>query len=195
MKPRLVILLLCASLLPAVCARATILPDACGPDNVKFNVTTEKNLATPAPAPPEADKAQIVFIENSIQDGTPTIRYGIDGAWAGANKGNSYFALTVDPGVHHLCVSWQSAQSRLRKSVDVASFTAEPGKVYYFAATITMTGGGGGFVPPTMGPNGLSGGGPVIGDGTLFFGLSQLDEDTGKYRVKAWKLATSTPKK
>ncbi|HEY1253216.1 MAG TPA: hypothetical protein VGF01_00395 [Terracidiphilus sp.] len=188
MKPRLVVLLLCASLLPAVQAFAkTILPDACGDDSVKFEVKTENDQ--PAPEPPPAGKAQIVFIENSIKDGTPTVRYGMDGAWVGANKGNSYFYVTVDPGVHHLCAGWQSSQGRLQKSIDVASFTAEPGKVYYFAASITMTGGGGGFIPPTMGPNGLSGGGPVMGGGILSFGLSQLNEDAGKYRVKAWKLA------
>jgi hypothetical protein len=188
MKPRFVVLLLCASLVPAVQARAQVLPDACGQDKVKFNVESVTD-PTPLAGPPEG-KAQIVFIENSFQDGTPTVRYGVDGAWVGANKGNSYFALTVDPGVHHLCVSWQSAQSRLKKSVGVDSFTAEPGKVYYFAANVTMTGGGGGYVPPTMGPHGLSGGGHASGGGTIGFGFAQLTEDEGKYRVKASLVAT-----
>ena len=65
----------------------------------------------------------------------------MDGAWAGANNNNSYFVVNVDPRVHHLRVSWQSALPMLKKSIDVASFTA----------------------------------------------------DAGKYRVKAWKVATSTP--
>jgi len=67
-----------------------------------------------------------------------TVRFGLDGAWAGANNNNSYFAVTVDPGVHHLCVSWQSTLRMLKKSIDVASFTAEPGKVYYFAANVKV---------------------------------------------------------
>jgi hypothetical protein len=51
--------------------------------------------------------------------------------------------------------SWQSSVSRAKKNIDVGSFTAEAGKVYYFAANISMTGGGGdGMVSPTMGPNG-----------------------------------------
>jgi hypothetical protein len=107
MKARLVLLLLCASLLSAVQARAkTILPDACGDDKVKFDVTTQKNQ--PAPAPPADGKAQIVFVENQEAKATlhyVTVRYGVDGAWAGANYGNSYFAVTIDPGVHHLCVT------------------------------------------------------------------------------------------
>jgi hypothetical protein len=64
----------------------------------------------------------------------------------------------------------------LKKSIDVASFTAEPGKVYYFAAQVTVI--------PTGGNN-----------ANYTFGLSQLDEDEGKYRVKAWKLATSISNK
>jgi len=60
---------------------------------------------------------------------------------------------------------------RLKKSIDVASFIAEPGKVYYFAAEVKVT---------------------LTGDynANIDFGLSQLSDDEGKYRVKAWKLAT-----
>ena len=124
-------------------------------------------------------KAQIVFIENENHMLGPfmyaTIRFGLDGAWAGANNNNSYFVVPVDPGVHHLCVSWQSALPSLKKSIDVASFTAEPGKVYYFAANVRV-------IP--VGENAA----------TYDFGLSQLDDDAGQYRVKAWKVAKSTPR-
>jgi hypothetical protein len=166
-------LLLFASLLIAAQARATVLPDACGDDTVKFNVTAQKNQV--APAPPVAGKAQIVFIENeNMMIGTfmyATVRFGLDGAWAGANYNNSYFAVTVDPGVHHLCASWQSSLGMIKKNIDVVSFTAEPGKVYYFAANVKVI--------------------PADHENTTFdFGLSQLDDDAGHYRVKAWKLAT-----
>ena len=94
-----------------------MLPDACGDDSVKFDVKTEKGQ--PAPAPPPAGKAQIVFIQNFEKPSntwmSPTIRVGMDGAWVGANQSNSYFTLTVDPGVHHLCVSWQAVWSVLKK--------------------------------------------------------------------------------
>jgi hypothetical protein len=174
MNPRLVVLLLFASLLP-VCARAnTILPDACGDDGVQFDVKTQNNQ--PLPAPPPAGKAQIVFIENEdgpiavelVKPMYATVRFGLDGAWVGANYNNSYFVVNVDPGVHHLCVSWQSSLGMLKKSVDMASFTAEAGKVYYFAAQINP--------------------GDKNENPTLV--LSQLDDDAGQYRVKAWKFAT-----
>jgi len=43
MKPSLGALLFCASMVIAVQARATILPDACGDDKIKFDVKTEKS--------------------------------------------------------------------------------------------------------------------------------------------------------
>ena len=184
MKTKLFAILLCAALAPAAQSRAkTILPDACGDDSVKFDVKAEKDQ--PAPAPPAAGKAQIVFVENESQGlgmgKHATIRFGVDGAWVGANNGNSYFAVNVEPGVHHLCVSWQSAFGMLKKSIDVASLTAEPGKVYYYAAEITIVN-----IRGASGPGVTSGG----GGGSLTFALAPLNEDEGKYRVKAWKLAT-----
>ena len=158
----------------------TILPDACGDDAVKFNVTTTGGPHAPV-APPEG-KAQIVFIENeNHMIGAfmyATVRYGIDGAWAGANYSNSYFTLNVEPGVHHLCASWQSSIA-FKKMIDVASFTAEPGKVYYFAADVKVTSTGSG----------------KNDSNDYDFSLSQLNEDEGKYRVKAWKLSNSKPSK
>ena len=93
----------------------------------------------------------------------------------GANYNNSYFAVTVDPGPHHLCASWQSSLRMIKKYIDVASFTAEPGKVYYFAANLKVI--------------------PTGDNNTNFdFSIAQLNDDEGQYRVKAWKLATSKPK-
>ena len=169
MKPRLFVLLLCVSLLAAVQAKAkTTLPDACGDPNIKFEVSTLKDQ--PAPAPPEPGKAQIIFVENFEKPGfvgaPSTTRVGVDGAWVGANQGNSYFVLTVDPGVHHVCVVWRGNRS----DVEVKSLTAEPGKIYYFEAKIVITHTGQAI--------------------NSTFELLPLDNDTGTYRVKAWKLAT-----
>ena len=177
MKSASGLLLLFASLVLAAQARATVLPDACGDDKIKFDVTAEKGK--PAPVAPPEGKAQIVFIENeNHMIGTfmyATIRFGLDGAWAGANYNNSYFAVNVEPGEHHLCASWQSSLGMIKKYIDVASFTAEAGKVYYYAANVKVT--------PT-------------GDDTnnLDFNLVPLNDDEGRYRVKAWKLASSKPK-
>lgn len=151
--------------------RATTLPDACGNDKVKFDVTTQEGQ--PAPAPPLAGKAQIIFIEDQNEEHNPwhpwdIVRFGMDGAWVGANKGNSYFTLDVAPGLHHLCVSWQGA-TRGVKNFDLAPVTAEPGKVYYFAAEVTES--------------------QYYGN----FSFTELNDDQGRYRIKAWQLSTSKP--
>jgi hypothetical protein len=182
MKSRLAVLLLCAAFVPVAQARATTLPDACGDDKVKFDVKTEDSKT--APAPPAEGKAQIVLIEtmdkSGMIGGDATTRFGMDGVWVGANKGSSYFTLDVAPGEHHLCAGWQSVFGKLKQMVGQASFTAEAGKVYYFEAKAVL------HVHQY-------GGGSSETDRNLVF--VQLNEDEGKYRVKAWKLATSKPKK
>ncbi len=184
MKPNFPLLFLCVSLASAVCASATVLPDACGNDAVKFDVKTQNNQ--PAPAGPEAGKAQIVFIETldrtwmCLGCGTPSTRFGMDGAWVGANQGNSYFAIDVAPGEHHLCAGWQSVFGHLKQMVGLASFTAEAGKVYYFEAKTTLH-------VHNYGDNAHE------TDRDLDF--VQVNDDEGHYRVKASKLATFTPKR
>jgi hypothetical protein len=185
MKSRLLVALLSASLLAALQARAkTILPDACGDDSVKFDVSTQKSQ--PPPAPPVDGKAQIVFIETldgCFGCGTPTSRFGMDGAWVGANKGSSYFTMDIAPGEHHLCTDWQSVFGKLKQKVGLTSFTAEAGKVYYYEAKVTMIAHQYGF-----GPNSSR-----EVDKDLVFG--QLSDDEGKYRVKASAVAASKPSK
>ncbi len=85
---------------------ATTLPDACGDDKVKFKVDRQKGQ--PAPTLPGSDKALIVFVEEldknqPILGPPPTTRVGLDGAWVGANQGNSYFAIPIAAGEHHVC--------------------------------------------------------------------------------------------
>jgi hypothetical protein len=176
----------------SVSARAkTVLPDSCGPDDVKFEVDLKKDQ--PPPAPPEADKAQIIL----VQSAGAIIRFGVDGGWVGANKGDSYFAVAVTPGPHTLCTALQpgiGVGRYVKDSVQLLPFTAEAGKTYYFEAVIGFVGGGG-YVPPASGPNGVASGGHVVGGGSGLFGLTQLADEVGKYRVKAWKLAVSKPNK
>jgi len=174
MNSRIALLLLCASLFPATQSLAkskAILPDGCGDDSVEFDAKLEKD--SPAFAGPAAGKAIIVFVETmpGEQKMQTTTRFGVDGTWVGATKGDSYFTLNVEPGEHNLCASMQSAQQKMKKAfTHVATVTAEAGKVYYFESQIT-----------------------IIPLPSLEF--SQLSEAEGKYRIKAWKFATSKPKK
>ena len=176
--------LACLACAPLASAK-TILPDACGDDSIKFDVSTKKDQ--PPPTPPAEGKAQIVFVEEQNARASfhlVTVRYGVDGNWVGANYGDSYFVLDITPGVHHLCVNAQGD----KKAVGVTSFTAEAGKVYYYEASTTVIRSGGGMIT-TSGPNGPSTG-MAPSSVNKSFQFNQLTEDEGKYRVKAWKLAT-----
>jgi len=105
------------------------------------------------PTRPETGNALVYFIEDDSKFQSlpkPTTKAGVDGNWVGATHGDSYLFFSVDPGVHHLCASWQSSGSSpvagalfglgmgqvgvgQRGKVAASSFTAEAGGVYYFA--------------------------------------------------------------
>jgi hypothetical protein len=156
---------------------ATTLPDACGDDKVKFNVSHEKGQ--PAPVAPAGDKAQIVFVEEMDKNApclgcSVTTRIGVDGAWVGANQGNSYFAVPLTPGEHHVCTDWQSAFGSLKAKIGLTSFTAEAGKTYYYKIKVTMK---------------------QLSQNTMDreLELVPMTEDEGKYGVKAFPLSKSVP--
>jgi hypothetical protein len=100
---------------------------ACGPANTSFDVKLDKSQHRLAQ--PEPGKARVYFVQEigevSCLGGCVTGKIGIDGAWAGANRRNSYFSVSVEPGEHHLCANPESR-------VALAHFTAEAGKVYFF---------------------------------------------------------------
>ena len=55
---------------------------------------------------------------------------GIDGAWAGAIRENSYFSVTISPGEHHICAALP--YYREEKSAVLAHFQAEAGRTYFY---------------------------------------------------------------
>ena len=109
---------------------------ACGPKEVRFDAVT----ASGTPMAVESGKALVyvseVFKKVPGEWGNPTIRIGLDGAWMGATRANSYVAFSVDPGEHHLCTNWQSHLKRLSREAAFAGFTAEAGKTYYFRVRV-----------------------------------------------------------
>lgn len=127
---------LCVVLATSFHLEAKDLPDAFGDDNVHFHVTTEHKQPLPSFAP---DRAQVVFIESVDRDfclgcDPVTARVAIDGAWVGATKDGSYVVSDVAPGPHQACADWQSL---IDLKDHVATFTAEPGKTYFFLVRIT----------------------------------------------------------
>jgi hypothetical protein len=114
----------------------------CGPDKVQFSVKTDKK-ERPAAQPP-AGKALVYMFEtervepNAVDGLRPTIRIGLDGAWAGAAQGDSYFSFAVDPGAHAICASWQSSLQYYAKLAAATNLKAEAGKTYCLETEVEL---------------------------------------------------------
>ena len=146
-----IVLLLAAPALAQKTAPHVVRPPvaaACGSPDVEFDV--KPNKATAEPAQVQAGKALVYFIQDTgiihrvfWQGAGVVSRIGMDGAWVGADKGDSYFSIQVEPGEHHLCVAPQGGLDK----VELAHFSAEAGKTYYFRTRILGgVGDGSGFV-------------------------------------------------
>jgi hypothetical protein len=140
----------------------------CGAPDTKFDVKTAEGQH---PAQPEAGKALVYFIQDDsayISRPRPTTRMGVDGEWVGATHSNSYFYFSVNPGLHHLCASWQGDGQKAA----AAHFTAEAGGVYYFEVKNSYW---------TNGSTGMS--------------LDPVDSDEGQLLVNQFSFNISHPKK
>jgi hypothetical protein len=170
------ILLLAVSAFAQNTAVPTHAPVACGPLSVQFDAQAEGGQPATQLEP---GKALVyiaeVFTKAPGEIGNPTLRVGMDGAWLGATRTNSYLAFSVEPGEHHLCTSWQSHWQRLSKLAAFAGFTAEPGKVYYFRERVTYSSYGGGAA-------------------SMNLDLEPVNPDEGQYLVASYKPSTSHPK-
>jgi Protein of unknown function (DUF2846) len=172
MKIALVALLFAASALAQ--GPPAALPAACGPASVNFKVNLNADRHTRGQ--PEAGKALVYFIQDDGLAGEHqhyTMKIGLDGAWVGAYKNNSYIDVSIEPGEHHVCANVQS-NSWFGQLVALAHFTAEPGKVYYFR---------------TRFPAGIPGSADPLAH------LNPIDSDEAKYLIVTYPRSVSTPKK
>jgi hypothetical protein len=162
-------------------AAPKILPDACGDPSILFNATVAK---TPGPKPeaPSAGKAQLVFILVAAKKGGGSIfgihdwttRVGMDGKWLGAAGNNSFFAVDIAPGEHHLCATVQNSMSGAKDMIGMKKFTAEAGKVYFFQFSTMKT---------TVNADKSS-------QNFYAFQFDPVDEDEGEFRIKALPAST-----
>jgi hypothetical protein len=168
MRIALITLLLAASAFAQV--PLAVSTAACGPENVSFKVKLDESQHTLAP--PDHGKARVYFFHDAgtgVSLGYPTVKLAMDGAWVGANHGNSYFSVSVEPGEHHVCVTLQS--SLVAQRVELAHFTAEKGKVYYYRTRLVMS------------------------RSVELLELDPMDSDQSKYLIASFPLSVSSPKK
>lgn len=155
-----------AVLIFAAAAAAQVPTAACGVGDVQFKVTLDNQLQAPAPA--AQDKAQVYLIHDSGSTGSgpfpyPTTKLAVDGVWVGADHGDSWFAVSVAPGEHHLCAALQSSIVDYR--VELAHFTAETGKAYYFRTRL------------------------LLSKGVEYLELVPIDSDQGNYLAKTFPMS------
>jgi hypothetical protein len=85
---------------------------------------------------PESGKALVYLIQDDTQFLSwprPTTRVGIDGTWVGATQSKSYFYVSVEPGEHRVCASWQSfVGADVAHSTAAVHLTAVAAHTYYF---------------------------------------------------------------
>jgi hypothetical protein len=139
---------------------------ACGPKEA-FEVKLDQSQHTLVQ--PEPGKARVYFVQDigavNCLGGCET-KIGLDGAWAGANKQNSYFSVSVEPGEHHVCVNLSPQFSP--PTVAFAHFTAEAGKVYYFRTR------------------------PFLAKDQLL-NIDPIDSDEAKYLIASYPLSVCSP--
>ncbi len=150
---------------------AAIATAACGPRNVGFDVKTHGSQHTLTP--PDPGKARVYFLQETgthvIFGVYPITNIGIDGEWVGAYKNNAYFSVSVEPGEHHVCANLQSLNTG--HQVELAHFTAEAGKIYYYRTRL------------------------FLARGLVYFELNPLDSDQANYLIASFPLSVSQPKK
>jgi len=171
MRAKLFVLGLAVSLVFTAQSWASSPLDSCGAKGASFQITKQKG--DPVPNSPSPDKAMLIFVQrNERCVGCSVTRMGVDGAWVGANKGDSYFAVAVAPGEHHVCANWGAPLARTESKIELTDFQAEAGKVYYFETDVESYGD---HSAPTM-------------------KLKQLSADEGAFLVSRSELAVSVPK-
>lgn len=161
----------------------------CGPSNIKFDVTTTKQVpAAPAAQP---GKALVYFLQDDLKYETaprPTTRFGVDGTWIGATHANSYFFAFVDAGEHHVCANWQSAHFGTafgvsKRETSAVALTAEAGKTYYLRAQDLTK------MDHTGGENDVE----IVKRANVV--LAALDPDGAQVLMNSFSFSSSHPKK
>jgi hypothetical protein len=168
MKIAIIALLFAASALAQ--DPSTLATAACGQTNAAFKVKLDDTEHTVAL--PEAGKALIYFIHDAGTSAVfayPTTKLGVDGAWVGANHSNSYFAVSVEPGEHHVCARLQS--SLVDDRSEFVHFTAQAGKTYFYRTRLVMS------------------------RTVELLELEQIDSDQGRYLISVYPLSVWKAKK
>jgi hypothetical protein len=149
-------------------------PSACGQSDAHFDIKKDSGQHV---AQAESGRALVYIIQDEDHSDCikcdVTTRVGLDGSWIGANNGDSYFFVSVDPGEHHLCANRQPELSVSTKPISLLGFTAEAGKTYYFRVHAVYG----------------------AGAGASYSDFAPVDSDEARYLISISPYATAQAKK
>jgi hypothetical protein len=150
-------------------ARCATLPGACGDDTVKLDISVQNRVLPAA----NAESATVVFVQRLSEAcvGCSITRVGFDGAWIGADNGNSFFSAATAPGEHHVCAYWEAPLAKIENRIGLMDFEALAGKIYYFEIEV--------------GPR---------GEDIPVMRLKPISGDMGAYLVSRSRQSVATPK-
>jgi len=125
---------LCAVLLLVPSAKAGKLPSSCGPMGAHPSIQLQTFSRKLSPIP--VGMARLVVVQQiGVCPHCGVVRVGLNGKWIGANKGDSWFAVTIPPGKQRVCVAWNAPFVRLTDRIHLTELDAEAGKTYYLETT------------------------------------------------------------
>lgn len=115
---------------------ASLLARGCGPENIKFSVS----IGDPQSPLSEfkSTMSRLIVLPEAVSSAEgcryTVTRIGMDGQWLGATCVGGYLVADIAPGPHHLCANFQKLP--LPQLTALRAFSFEPGRTYYFRATI-----------------------------------------------------------
>jgi hypothetical protein len=143
---------------------------ACGAQTESVKVKLDESQHTLLQA--DTGKARIYFIHDAGTNwtaGYPTVKLAVDGTWVGANHGNSYFSVSLDPGEHHMCATLQS--SLVAQRMELTHLTAAAETVYYYRTRL------------------------ILSRGVELLELDPIDSDQARYLIASFPLSVSNFRK
>lgn len=118
---------------------AQVAPAACGTGQPSFSLKEDSSDSAVIQPPsaviqPPAGKALVYVIEQmpSVPLISTKVAVGVNGKWVGETKPRSYISFAVDPGMNHICATYQgdAAVGEEGKTI-LRRLNVEAGQTYY----------------------------------------------------------------
>lgn len=114
--------------------------NGCGTGAPRYSVVTDRAVLGGAP---KSDQARIVIFQagDPVSATQQVFRVRVDGRWTGALRNYSWQLFPVAPGLHHVCVQWESPLKSLASRTATALVTTHPGRTSWLELSVAGSAG------------------------------------------------------